>query len=121
MPQGCGDRGFKRVILARASRWERSLNRNPQHARELLTKLLGPITLRRDSVRLIAELRGNLPALLQIGGEALYNPGAGSPALRLPTKVYYLYVRGPTTAGLRRALRSSITSPTTVPTNPSTA
>ncbi len=31
------------------------------------------------------------------------------------------YSRGPTTAGLRRALRSRITSPTTAKTNPSTA
>ncbi len=54
-----------------------SLNRDPERARGLLAKLLGPITLRRDGNRLIAELKGNLPALLRMDGEALYNRGAG--------------------------------------------
>ncbi len=43
-----------------------SLGRNPEHARELLAKLLGPITLRRDGGKLVAEMRGNLPALLEM-------------------------------------------------------
>ncbi len=54
-----------------------SLNRNPEGARELLAKLLGPITLRREGDKLVAELKGNLHALLEMDrGEALYNCGA---------------------------------------------
>ncbi len=55
----------------------RSLGGDPERARGLLAKLLGPITLRRDGNRLIGELKGNLPALLRMDGEALYNRGAG--------------------------------------------
>lgn len=43
-----------------------SLGHNPERARDLLAKLLGPITLRRDGDKLVAEMRGNLPALLRI-------------------------------------------------------
>ncbi len=53
-----------------------SLGRDPEHARELLAKLLGPITLRRVGEKLVAEMRGNLPALLGMD-EPLYNRGAG--------------------------------------------
>ncbi len=38
-----------------------SLNRDPERARTLLAKLLGPITLRRDGSRLIAERKGTSP------------------------------------------------------------
>lgn len=54
-----------------------SLGRDPERARELLAKLLMPITLRREGNRLIAEMKGNLPALLEMDGEALYNRGSG--------------------------------------------
>jgi predicted S18 family serine protease len=54
-----------------------SLNRDPERARDLLAKLLGPITLRREGGKLIAEMKGNLPALLRMDGEALYNGGSG--------------------------------------------
>ncbi len=54
-----------------------SLNRNPEKARGLLARLLGPITLRREDGKLIAEMKGNLPVLLEMDGEALYNPGSG--------------------------------------------
>ena len=53
-----------------------SFGRDPERARGLLAKLLGPITLHRDGDRLMAEMRGNLPALLDIN-EELYNRGAG--------------------------------------------
>jgi hypothetical protein len=53
-----------------------SLGCDPERARELLAKLLGPITLRRDGDKLIAEMRGNLPVLLEMEGEVLYNPGS---------------------------------------------
>jgi hypothetical protein len=59
-----------------------SLGRDTDHARSLLAKLIGHVTLRRDSERLVAELRGNLPALLELD-EALDNPGAGSPTSSL--------------------------------------
>ncbi len=68
-----------------------TLGRNLERARELLAKLLGPITLRRDGNRLIAELRGNLPALLGLDNK-LYNSGAGGPSWRLLTEVYELPV-----------------------------
>ncbi len=53
-----------------------TLNHNAERARELLAQLLGPITLRPMGDKLIAELKGNLPALLEMD-EALYNCGAG--------------------------------------------
>jgi len=53
-----------------------SLGRDPERARGLLAKLLGPITLRRDGDKLVAEMRGNLPALLELD-EGLYNRDAG--------------------------------------------
>ncbi len=54
-----------------------SLNRDHERARDLLAKLLGPITLRREGGKLIAEMKGNLPALLEMGEEALYKRGSG--------------------------------------------
>ncbi len=71
-----------------------SLGRNPERARELLAKLLGPITLRRDGDRLLAEMRGNLPALLGMD-ESLYNRGAGGRTWRFLTDAYELPVGGP--------------------------
>jgi hypothetical protein len=53
-----------------------SLGRDTERARSLLAKLVGRITLRRDGDRLVAELQGNLPALLELDDE-LYNRGAG--------------------------------------------
>jgi len=44
-----------------------------------LAKLMGPITLTRDGHRLVAKVRGNPPALLELNDE-LYNRGAGSPS-----------------------------------------
>lgn len=43
----------------------------------LLVKLVGRIRRRRDGDRLVVELQGNLPALLELD-EELYNHGAGS-------------------------------------------
>ncbi len=42
-----------------------------------------PITLRREGGKLITETKGNLPALLTLDGEALYNPGSGGPVAEL--------------------------------------
>jgi hypothetical protein len=53
-----------------------SLGRDTERARSLLAKLIGQVTLRRDGDRLVAELRGNLPALLELD-DKLYNRGAG--------------------------------------------
>ncbi len=61
-----------------------SLGRDTERARSLLAKLVGQITLRRDGDRLVAELRGNLPALLELD-EELYNRGARSPVRLLMT------------------------------------
>jgi len=52
------------------------LGRDTDHTRSLLAKLIGHVTLRRNGERLVAELRGNLPALLELD-EALDNSGAG--------------------------------------------
>ena len=51
--------------------------------RELLAKLLGPITLRRDGDRLVAKMKGTLPALLEMDGEMLYNRGSPNPLREL--------------------------------------
>ncbi len=53
-----------------------SLGRDTERARGLLAKLVGQITLKKDGDRLVAELRGNLPAILELE-EELYNRGAG--------------------------------------------
>ncbi len=42
-----------------------SLRRDTEGARGLQAKLVGQITLKRDGDRLVAELRGNLPAILE--------------------------------------------------------
>ncbi len=39
--------------------------------------------LRRDGDKLVAEMRGNLPALLGMDDQSLYNVGAGSPVVAL--------------------------------------
>jgi len=65
------------VTVAALSNCCGTLGRDTERARSLLAKLVGPITLRRDGHRLVAELRGNLPALLELDDE-LYNRGAGS-------------------------------------------
>ncbi len=51
-----------------------SLETDPDHARSLLARLVGQVTLRRDRDHLIAELRGNLPGILDLDCD---NPGAG--------------------------------------------
>jgi len=60
-----------------------SLGRDTERARGLLAKLVGQITLKRDGDRLVAELRGNLPAILELEDE-LYNRGAGRGISSLP-------------------------------------
>lgn len=67
------------VVIRYLTDLRTSLRRDPERARGLLGKLLGPITLRRDGDKLVAEMRGNLPALLEVEGEALYNPGSPNP------------------------------------------
>ncbi len=62
-----------------------TLGRDTDRARVLLAKLVGHITLRRDGDSLVAELRGNLPALLEMD-EPLYNRGAGRGILSLPPR-----------------------------------
>jgi hypothetical protein len=72
----------------------------------------GPITLSRDGDKLVAEMRGNLPALLEVS-EELYNHGAGSPALELPTEVFRIRVaypsnrRNPRTKAHAKAIHAS--------------
>jgi site-specific DNA recombinase len=43
-----------------------TLDTDRDRARSLLAKLIGPITLRPDGTRLVGEVRGNLPALLDV-------------------------------------------------------
>jgi site-specific DNA recombinase len=43
-----------------------TLDTDRDRARSLLAKLIGPITLRPDGGRLVGEVRGNLPALLDV-------------------------------------------------------
>ncbi len=50
------------------------LESDPDHARSLLARLVGQVTLRRDGDHLIAELKGNLPGILDLNCD---NPGAG--------------------------------------------
>jgi site-specific DNA recombinase len=60
-----------------------SLGRDTERARSLLAKLIGQVTLRRDGNQLVAELRGNLPAPLELD-DKLYNHGARGGILSLP-------------------------------------
>ena len=53
-----------------------TLDHDTERARNLLAKLVGHITLRRNGDRVVAEMRGNLPGLLEID-ERLDNSGAG--------------------------------------------
>lgn len=53
-----------------------TLGRDTGRVRSLLAKLVGHVTLRRDGDHLVAEMRGNLPGLLEID-EQLDNSGAG--------------------------------------------
>src|SRR5579864_8776938 len=62
-----------------------SLGRDTERARSLVAKLIGQVTLRRDGSRVVAELRGNLPAPLELDNK-LYNRGAGRGILRLPSR-----------------------------------
>ncbi len=54
-----------------------TLGRDTERSRTLLAKLVGHITLRRDGDKLVAEMKGNLPALLEMDEEALYKAGSG--------------------------------------------
>jgi len=66
------------------------LSRNTDRARQILSALVGEITLHPQDGGLIAKIGGNVGSLLEVDGG---NSGAGRPALRLPTQVYRLPVR----------------------------
>lgn len=44
-----------------------TMNKNEERARDFLSKLIGPVTLRREGAHLVTEVRGNLEALLGFG------------------------------------------------------
>ena len=56
-----------------------SVETDPDHARALIAKLIGKITLRRKDGHLWAEMRGNIARLLEIE-VPVGNGGAGSPS-----------------------------------------
>jgi site-specific DNA recombinase len=60
------------------------LETDTDRARRLLVKMLGKVTLRRDGARLLADVKGNLPGLLDVDEEVFGRAGAGSPFLTLP-------------------------------------
>ena len=60
-----------------------TLETDTDHARSLLAKLIGYVTLRADGTRLVAELRGNVPSRLELDNQ-VGNDGAGSPFLMPP-------------------------------------
>ncbi len=54
-----------------------ALETDPDRARRLLAKMLGKVTLRRDGARLLADVKGNLPGLLELDEEVFGRAGAG--------------------------------------------
>ena len=46
-------------------------------ARRLLAKMLGKVTLRRDGARLLADVKGNFPGLLDVDEAVFGRAGAG--------------------------------------------
>jgi hypothetical protein len=60
-----------------------TLGRDNDRARRALSKLVSQVVLRRNGDRLMAEVQGNLKALLDLG-ERFGNIGAGSPARIVP-------------------------------------
>ena len=61
-----------------------TLDTDTTRARPLLAKLIGPITLRPDGARLVGEVRGNLPTLLDV---EFAKSGAGSPSLAPASRI----------------------------------
>lgn len=60
-----------------------ALETDTDRARRLLAKMLGKVTLRRDGARLLADVKGNLPGLLDVDEEVFGKAGAGSPSTAL--------------------------------------
>jgi site-specific DNA recombinase len=54
-----------------------ALETDTDRARRLLVKMLGKVTLRRDGARLLADVKGNLPGLLDVDEEVFGRAGAG--------------------------------------------
>ena len=54
-----------------------ALGTDTDRARRLLAKMLGKVTLHRDGTRLIADVKGNLPVLLDVDEEVFGRAGAG--------------------------------------------
>ena len=54
------------AVSARLQELQRLIGKDNDRARAVLAQLLGQITLRRDGKRLLAELRGNLPGILNL-------------------------------------------------------
>lgn len=51
------------------------LGKDTDRARALLAKMVGKVILRRDGDRLIGEVKGNLPGLLDLEGEESFGSG----------------------------------------------
>ena len=62
-----------------------ALETDTDRARRLLAKMLGKVTLRRDGARLLADVKGNLPGLLDVDEEVFGKAGAESPVRLFPT------------------------------------
>ena len=54
-----------------------ALETDTDRARRLLVKMLGKVTLRRDGTRLLADVKGDLPSLLDVDEEVFGRAGAG--------------------------------------------
>jgi site-specific DNA recombinase len=54
-----------------------ALETDTERARRLLAKMLGKVRLRRDGIRLLAEIKGNLSGLLDVDEEVFGRAGAG--------------------------------------------
>ena len=54
-----------------------ALETKTDRARRLLAKMLGKVTLRRDGTRLLADVKGDLPSLLDVDEEVFGRAGAG--------------------------------------------
>jgi hypothetical protein len=63
-----------------------TLGRGPDRARQLLATRLGPIVLRREGNRVMAEVRGNLRGLLELEEAPFGKSGSGGPLLSIPVR-----------------------------------
>ena len=75
---------LSRVIARYLSDLRATLSTDVEAARLLLARLLGSVTLRRVGTHMVAEIEGNVDAVLNREETCSDNPGAGSPSRSLP-------------------------------------